>query len=205
MRKIFTKPVVYTLYGVSILFLLVGLVILGQSPQVARVEDPDFSFDILKKFSLPVNNEVDNTIGRPYTDNSVVVVQNFYDYKASEDSQKKSLIYYQDTYIQSTGVSYKIEKDSFDVVAILGGEVTEVVKDELVGNKITIKHSESVISVYQSIDDINVKVGDTVTKGMLLGKSGTSNINSELKNHLYFELIIDKNYVNPEAYYDKSL
>lgn len=205
MRKIFTKPVVYTLYGVSILFIFVGLVILGQSPQVASVEDPDFSFDILKKINMPVNNEVDKTIGRPYTNNSVAIVQNFYDYKASEKDQRNSLIYYQDTYIQSKGISYQLEKDSFEVVAVLAGEVTEVVKDELVGNRITIKHSESVISIYQSIDEINVKVGDTVTKGMLLGKSGTSNINSELKNHLYFELIIDKNYVNPEAYYDKSL
>ena len=205
MRKIFTKPVVYSLYGISIVFLFIGIIVLGNNPTIASLENPDFTYDILGRFAAPVNNEVDLAIGRPYTDNNVTIVQNYYDYKSTEDDQRKSLIQYQDTYIQSTGISYQLIENSFDVVAVLAGEVIEVKTDELIGNRITIKHSESVTSIYQSIDEISVKKGDSVTKGMLLGKSGSSNINASLKNHLYFELIIDKNYVNPEGYYDKTL
>lgn len=205
MRKIFTKPVVYTLYGLSVLFIFIGLVILSQTPQVAKMEDPDFSYNILDKFTFPVNSTKDMAIGRPYLDNNISIVQNFYDYKGKEEDQRNSLIYYKDTYIQSKGVSYSKGEESFDVIAILGGEVIEVKEDELIGNSITIKHSESVISIYQSVTDIKVAKGDTVTKGMLIAQSGTSNISPNLKKHLYFELIIDKNYVNPEGYYDKTL
>lgn len=205
MRKIFTKPVVYTLYGLSVAFLFIGLIILGQSSQVASVEDPNFTYNILDKFTFPVNNEKDMTIGRPYTDNNVSIVQKFYDYKASEEDQKDSLILYQDTYIQSTGISYQLGEEKFDVVAILDGEVIEVKEDALIGNSITVKHSESLVSIYQSVDEITVAKGDKVTKGMLLAKSGTSNISPDLKNHLYFELVISNNYVNPEEYYDKTL
>ena len=124
--------------------------------------------------------------------------------KRKED-QKKSLIYYQDTYIQSTGISYQLEGTSFDAIAILDGEVVEVKEDALLGNTVTIKHSSSVTSVYQSITDITVQKGETVQKGMKIGTSGKSNINADLGNHLYFELIIDNISVNPEEYYDKTL
>ena len=36
-------------------------------------------------------------------------------------------------------------------------------------------------------------------------RESTSNISSELENHLYFELIINGECVNPENYYDKSI
>ena len=35
--------------------------------------------------------------------------------------------------------------------------------------------------------------------------SSTSNISTELNNHLYFELIIDGKCVNPENYYEKLI
>ena len=42
-----------------------------------------------------------------------------------------------------------------------------------------------------------------MTRGQTIAKSGTSNISTDLGNHLYFELIIDGVCVNPENYYDK--
>lgn len=202
--KFLTKPVVYSLYGISVAFIVIGIVILSKSPEISTVM-PNHAYNILSKIDIPVSKEQDHVIGRPYTDMKVVVAQNYYDYKGTEDEQKKALIYYQDTYIQSTGVSYRLEGGSFDAVAVLDGEVIEVKEDTLLGNTITIKHSSNVTSVYQSIKDITVQKGDTVQKGMLLGKSGQSNISADLGNHLYFELIIDNISVNPEEYYDKSL
>jgi len=204
MSKIFTKKLVYGLYVVAICFLFVGLVMLNNKPQTT-LESPNGVLDILSKISLPVVKEKDTVIGRPYNNSEVTIVQNYYDYRGEESDQTNSIIYYQDTYIQSSGISYAMNGEAFDVVAILDGEVIEVKEDTLLGNVIKIKHSESVISEYQSVSDIKVSVGDTVTKGKLLATSSTSNINSSLNNHLYFELLIDDINVNPEEYYDKSL
>ncbi len=203
--KFLTKPVIYSLYGLSVALIILGLVIMGRGTKLSNVIEPNHAYDILNKVTLPVVKEQDDKIGRPYTDMNVTIAQNYYDYRASEEDQKKSLIYYQDTYIQSTGISYQLEGTSFDAIAILDGEVVEVKEDALLGNTVTIKHSSSVTSVYQSITDITVQKGETVQKGMKIGTSGKSNINADLGNHLYFELIIDNISVNPEEYYDKTL
>ena len=143
-----------------------------------------------------------NTILRPFKDASVSVVKGFYDYKGDEDSQKKSLIYYEGTYIQSSGVSYS-NGNVFDVSTILPGTVKEVDDDANLGGTVTIEHENGIISVYQSLSDIIVKTGDKVSQGQIIAKSSTSNIRKDLDNHLYFELIINGECVNPEEYYDK--
>lgn len=205
MSKIFNRKIVYGLYVVALCSLLVTLVVISDKPQKTSLESPSGVFDILSKITLPVMEEKDTVIGRPYNNQDVAIVQSYYDYRGEETDQTASIIYYQDTYIQSCGVSYSLNNEAFDVISILDGEVIEVKEDVLLGNVIKIKHSESVVSVYQSVSDIKVKVGDSVTKGTVIATSSTSNINSALNNHLYFELLIDDINVNPEEYYDKSL
>lgn len=57
------------------------------------------------------------------------------------------------------------------------------------------------ISVYQSVNDVKVKENDEVTKGQVIATSGTNNINSELGNHLHFELYNQNILVNPEDFF----
>ena len=132
------------------------------------------------------------------------MVKSFYDYKAESEIQEKSLIFYEGTYMQSSGVSYS-DGDVFDVVAIYDGVVKEIKEDTTLGNIITIEHKNGVVSVYQSVSDILLKQGDSIVGGQVIAKSSTSNISTELGNHLYFELIIDGTCVNPEIYYGKSI
>ena len=61
------------------------------------------------------------------------------------------------------------------------------------------------MSVYQSLSNITVKKGDIINAGFVIATSATSNISSELDNHLYFELIINGAPVNPENYYNKQI
>ena len=150
---------------------------------------------------VPVVN-TEPTLIRPYNDTELKVIKNYYDYKADETSQQNALIYHENTYMQNSGVAYG-GKDNFDVVAILDGEVVEVKNDKLLGNIVQIKHNEKIISVYQSLSETNVKKGDTIKQGQVIGKSGTSNISKDLGSHLLFELIINGTTVNPEDYYDK--
>ena len=118
--------------------------------------------------------------------------------------QKNSLILFENTYLPSTGISYKSDYD-FDVVSILDGTVLTVKEDQTLGKIIEIKHDNNIISSYQSLSEILVKVGDTVTQGTIIGKSGTSNLEKELGSHLHFELTIESNTVDPEDYYGKEL
>ena len=150
---------------------------------------------------VPVVN-TEPTLIRPYNDTELKVLKNYYDYKADETSQQNALIYHENTYMQNSGIAYG-GKDNFDVVAILDGEVVEVKNDKLLGNIVQIKHNEKIISVYQSLSEINVKKGDIIKQGQVIGKSGTSNISKDLGSHLLFELIINGETVNPEDYYDK--
>lgn len=205
MKRQLKKSVVYGLYGLSFTLLVGGIAILGfATKEVSEQEDAIVSKGILDyEEKIQVVN-TDKKIVKPYTDTEVKVVKSFYDYQAEAEEQEKSLIYYEGTYMQSSGVSYS-KGESFDVVAILDGTVKEVKEDTTLGNVITIEHEKGITSVYQSIGEISVKEGDSIVAGQVIAKSATSNISTELDNHLYFELIIEGICVNPENYYDKSI
>jgi stage II sporulation protein Q len=53
--------------------------------------------------------------------------------------------------------------------------------------------------------NIDLKENDVVNQGMIIGKSGTNNVSSDLGNHLHFELYYKGSVVNPEDYYGKML
>lgn len=205
MKRQLKKSVVYGLYATSFALLVGGIAILGFATKKAGESEYQYvSKGILDyEENIKVVNTT-NIISRPYTDTSVTIAKSYYDYKAESESQERSLIFYEDTYMQSSGVAYS-KGEQFDVVSILDGTVKEVKEDTTLGNIITIDHENGVASVYQSVSDILVKAGDKVTTGQIIAKSSTSNISTELENHLYFELIVNGICVNPENYYDKSV
>ena len=129
---------------------------------------------------------------------------NYYNKDDDEETQKNSLILFENTYLPSTGISYQSDYD-FDVVSILDGTVITVKEDQTLGKIVEIKHDNNIISSYQSLSEVLVKEGDTLTQGTIIGKSGTSNLEKDLGSHLHFELTIDSNTVDPENYYDKEL
>ena len=144
-----------------------------------------------------------NEIVRPYTNENVTIGKNYYDYQGEENSQENSITYYENTYIQNTGVDY-VYSEVFEVNSIADGTVMSVTEDDIVGKTIKIQHNNNMISVYQGVKDITVKENDQVTKGQVIATSGTNNINSELGNHLHFELYNENILVNPEEYFNKT-
>ena len=204
MKRRLKKSVVYVLYSISFTLLLTGVVLLGMATKQATEETYDYvSKSIFDYEEIQVVNNA-TSIKKPYTDETVKIVKDFYDYQDEAKNQENSLIYYENTYIQSSGVSYSNGK-SFDVVSILEGTVKEVKEDQTLGNSITIEHENGITSVYQSVTNITVKEGDKINAGFVIATSSTSNISTELENHLYFELIINGVCVNPENYYDKLI
>lgn len=202
------KNVLYGIYIGLFAILLGALCYVNYSNanlKKAPKEDEDYKYvdELFETDELPVVG-TSSIITRPYTNENVKIVQNFYDYKANEQEQENSIINYEQTYLQNSGVSYG-GVDSFDVVSVLDGTVTDVKEDKLLGNVVTIKTNDKVTAIYQSLSNVTVKVNDKVVQGQTIAKSGTSNINKDLGNHLEFELQVNGTFVNPEKYYDKDI
>lgn len=143
-------------------------------------------------------------IVRPYLDNNVSIAKTFYDYEGEAIQQENSIIFFEDTYMQNSGVDYTCSS-VFDVISILDGTVISIEENDILGTTIEVRHSNDLISVYQGLSDVIVKKDDLIIQGQIIAKSGVSNINKDLGNHLHFELYYKGKIVNPEEYYNKSI
>ncbi len=140
----------------------------------------------------------------PYTDETTKIGKYFYDYKAEATKQEQAIIYHDGTYMQNSGIDF-INDKVFDVIAVLNGEVLNVKDDEILGKIVEIKHDNDYITIYQSLSEINVKKGDKVNQGQVIGKSGTNELDKEIGNHLHFEFYINGQVVDPTLYLNKEL
>lgn len=196
--KPFVIPVVYTLLVVA---LLVGTYV--ATKDFSKEEDTyQYVSNTILDNEIPVmNTEV--TIMKPFSNANVTIAKNFYDNQSDEEQQKNSIIYHENTYMQNSGIDYT-NSEEYDVQSILDGEVIEVSQEELLGNVVTIRHTNDIISIYQSVNNVTVKKGDTVTRGQAIGKSGSCELNKDIPNHLHFELSIKGQIVDPNKYFDKK-
>lgn len=201
--KKFVLPTVYVMV-IGVLF--VSISFLGNILQ-SKVEYGNMAVSALKNNVTPVGkNEdiVESKIERPYVSSNVSISKSYYDMKDEEAKQQNSLVYYENTYLQNSGVSYGREA-SFDVVSILDGTVTSIKEDQNLGKIVEVTHSNDIISIYQSLSDVKVKENQEIKQGDIIGTSGTCNIENDLNNHLHFEMIVKGSIVNPENYYDKKI
>ena len=205
-RRKLRPYVLPTLLIIAITSVIFGTALLSKNLQKEdNTEDYPTSYvtNTILEEEEPVINET-KTIINPYTDQTVTIGKNYYDYKADADTQTKSIIYHDNTYMQNSGVDFVSEK-TFDVVAILDGSVTDVKDDETLGKVIEIKHDNGYVSLYQSLSETSVKKGDVLTQGQVLGKSGTNELDKDMGNHLHFELYVNGQVVNPTLYLNKEL
>lgn len=151
---------------------------------------------------IPVIVE-DNTIMKPFLIDQINVNKSYYNYEGDTSSQENSIIFYENTYLQNSGIDYS-SQETFDIISILDGTVIEVSDNEILGKTIKIKHSNDIISTYQSLSNVSIKEKDNVVRGQVIGQSGTCNLYKNNYN-LHFELYNKWKNVNPEDYYNKSV
>ena len=158
-----------------------------------------------------VNNSGDDTnitptvsvtknIIRPYTSTDVTATIPYYNIDGTNDEQAAALIYYEGIYMQNTGVLYT-SNNAFDVVSILDGTVKNIKEDSLMGNIVEIEHTNNLTTVYQSLGEVKVKVGDTVKQGDIIATSGQNKITTDTSNALHFEVFYKGEVFNPEEFY----
>lgn len=204
------KPLVIPMiYGVCVIAFLFCMYFAGKLSNNFLFKDKNVTNYVDGEIVSEYDNDIpvvstSSIIVRPYLDSNVSIYKTFYDYQDEINNQENSIILYEGTYMQNSGVDYTSD-NSFDVISILDGTVINVYENEILGTSIEIRHNNDLISVYQSLSDVTVKEGDNVIQGQILAKSGLSNINKELNNHLHFELYYKGTIVNPEEYYNKSV
>lgn len=201
--KSFVMPAVYLLAFIS-LTLTLSIIDNLQSKKISK-EDDNYSYvnSSIISSNQPVLKE-EETIVKPYVSEKVEIFKKFYDTNASDEEKQNALIYYNDTYMQNSGILYKSE-EPFEIVSILDGTVLSVKKDEILGNIVEIKHSNNLISTYEGLSTVEVKKDQLLKKGDILGKSGKLELGEKIDNGLLFEIIYDGKYVNPLNYLNKKI
>ena len=92
-------------------------------------------------------------------------------------------------------------KDTLLIESALAGKVEAVNNSEITATEIIIDHGNNVKTLYSNLVSANVKAGDTVEKGQVIGNVGkTVSIEASDGAHLHFEVIVDGQHINPLDY-----
>ncbi len=170
----------------------------GQEEDVDQVYQGD-------EDAVPVASEQEEMIWPVAQDEEVQVVLNFYEDDASEEEQSNAMVEYDRTYYPSQGISIsRSDEESFDVIAALSGTVVAADKDPLVGHYVEVEHDNGLVTVYQSLEDLQVAEGDEVHQGDLLGSAGRNVFHQDLGIHVHFEVREDGVAVNPDEYLSQA-
>lgn len=142
--------------------------------------DPSVPVTGQQNFIWPVAKEVNASI-----------VMGFYDDQATEEEQAATLVQMGKDFFPNTGIDLSIDGNtSFDVMAVADGEVVRADFDQAVGYVVEIRHANNT-TVYQSLQEMNVAVGDLVLQGDVIGKAGRNVLDKDLGVHLHFEVLDD--------------
>jgi len=198
-KRLVLRPYVLPIIYLSLLMLLMLFTAKALYKEKPK-EKKESSTDLIDE-TIPVVSETETFVLNPYIGENVEEQIGFYDYKGEKDLQEKSIVEYENTYLQNTGITYSSNKD-FKVVAIMDGKVTKIYDNELLGSVVEITH-DNIISVYQMIKDIKVNVGDNVTSGLEIASSGTSKVFSK-GSYLHFEIIKDGKVKDPKSIIGKN-
>lgn len=167
-------------------------------------EDSGYRYTVseIKEKIYPVINEVEEKIPmRPFLEETVAKTKDYYQKTDDEQTQINSLMYYDKTYMPSTGILYTSD-EGFDVVASVDGIVKKVASDNILGNYIVIEHSNGYKTMYYSLSETTVTENQQVVKGDVIGISGPNKLESSSQYNLLFEVYKDGKLTDPEDFYN---
>lgn len=205
--KGFVLPTVYIMV-IGILFISISFI--GSALQSKVKYDDNLSVNALEDDVTPVikneeeTNTTDKKIVKPFTSTAVSISKSYYDMQDDEKTQQNSLVYYENTYLQNSGVLYS-SKEAFDILSVYDGTVTNISEDEILGNVVEITHNPNLKTIYYSLGEISVKKDDLVNSGTIIGKSGSNLLDEEQNNCLLFEVYYNGNTIDPEDFYNMNI
>ncbi|HTG70268.1 MAG TPA: M23 family metallopeptidase [Candidatus Udaeobacter sp.] len=124
----------------------------------------------------------------------------FYDEKSTDAEREAALVQVGETFSPHMGIDFVDPSGkTFDVLAALSGKVTYVKTEPTNGNVIEITHAGGLVTVYQSVTDVAVAVGDEVRQGTVIAKAGRNDLERDLGIHLHYETRSNGKPVNPSS------
>ena len=139
----------------------------------------------------------------PVKDN-IGIVRYFYDKDDESEKQEQSLILFEGVYRANLGIDYACQNEVFDVCASMSGKVTSLKNDPILGWVVSISQDD-IVTTYESLSEVNVKLNDNVKQGDKIGKCGSNLYEADLKNHVHFMLEKNDIVLNPEKYLNKEI
>ena len=192
------------LYAASVSMIFITLMFMTKHLQKTNEGDEVFVMNSMLEPIVPVTNVTETPkLTRPYTSDKVRISKNFYEKDASSEEQEKSLIYYENTYLQNSGVVYSSDEE-FDVVSVFDGTVIDVLQDDILSTIVYVSHNSSLTTIYYGLKDVKVKKEDTITQNTVLGKSNKNKFSPDAASML-FEVNYDGKVLNPETFYTMDI
>lgn len=182
---------------------IIGLLVIACAVVVAAVNTAGSSV----KVPTQVNPEIE--VGGGNNNNDIVVSAPTYvvpmkGATVAKDYSAKELQY------NETLKQWEIHKaidfvagEDLNVYAITDGTISNVYTNYLEGTVIEISHDKGLVTVYKSLENSNVKVGDKVNAGQVIGKAGQT-MAQELNTgaHLHLEMLLNGVKIDPNNYID---
>jgi stage II sporulation protein Q len=141
---------------------------------------------------------------RPYNDSSVEATIPFYNQNGTDSEQQAALIYYENIYMENTGVMYT-SPNSFNALSVLDGTVKDIKEDNVMGKIVEVENNKNITTIYQSLETVNVKIGDNLKQGDVIGVAGKNTIVGSDRYSLHFEVFKKGEIIDPEQFYLLSL
>lgn len=207
-KRLKLKPfVIPTIYILAIGTIILSIILIGQTIRDFNNLEVDVTYvtnTVVDDEGVPVVELKNTKVIKPFTDEGVTVVKYFYEKDATEEQQQNSLIFYQGTYMQNTGILYRSDNE-FNVIAVMDGRVANIKEDNILGFVIEIEHNSKLTTIYQSLGEVKVKVGDVIRQGDIIGVSGPNNILPENKFSLLFEVNHNGRLINPNNFFNTDI
>ncbi len=198
------RPVKRALCVASISIIFISLFFVTKNLKPTNESDEAYVMNSILEPITPVTNITETPkITRPYTSDKVRISKYFYEKDGTPEEQERSLIYYENTYLQNSGVVYSSEEE-FDVVAVYDGTVVDVKQDDILNNIVYVSHNSSLTTIYYGLKDVKVKPNDTITQNTVLGKSDKNKFCTDA-NSMLFEVNFDGKVLNPESFYTMDI
>lgn len=204
LKKVDKTKLQFFFFVFILTFVLITLVVVATLDN--QTETPvvdDVPSDIIEE---PVVTETEEQIVLPIDSTlEYKVCRKFYDKNASTENQELGLIKYGTTFRTSDGTGYSLKDNSaFNVLAVLSGKVVEVKENPLLGIYCVLEHDHDIKTYYYGLSEASVKVGDMVEQGTKLGTSGTTELDKEAGNYVFFKITKEDKKLNPETVIGKK-
>lgn len=204
MSKRWLYPAIYLGAAAVIIGLMYARSQLGSSPTSAPVDVNSTSTS--SNSTTQTASEPKEPFVWPVADGVTPQVSvGFFPNKGSIKAQEAALVEYDNTYYPHKGVDVKSKDGStFQVASALSGKVTTVDDQPLYGQEVVVQSKDGYTETYQSLGSVDVKSGDTVHQGEILGTTGSNVFEKDQGDHLYFQIDYNGMPIDPESVLPKQ-